>query len=142
MEIVAIAAAIVVILIAVSVLAVFLLFNEKKQPQCGLWYVELWNICHGYVVQLQFSGHTIVGRTSLLYYASGPVPTVPDVTVSSEHCMIFDQGGTLLIHNMSAVNPAVLNGRRLDFPTELKPGDRLEMGKSVFLITRVVSEEP
>ena len=141
MEIVAVSAAIVVILIAVAVLAVFLLFNEREQPKSGIWYVELWNICYGYVVQLQFSGHVIVGRNSLLYHASGPVPAEPDITVSNEHCMIFDQGGTLLVHNMSAVNPAVLNGRRVDFPTQFKPGDRLEMGKSVFLITRVMSEE-
>ena len=60
-----------------------------------------------------------------------------DPTVSREHCLLYEQDGMLMVWNMSAVNPAVINGYRLNTPAQLLAGDRLELGNSVYLVTRV-----
>ena len=139
MEWVVVIIALLMIAIAIAVLIVFLLATGKKEPVAtNLWYVELWNICYGYMAQLQFSGAIVVGRESLYRYISGSVIPEPDCTVSMEHCMLYEQGGQIFAANMSMVNPMVINGRRVNIPCVINPGDRLEMGRSVFLVTRVV----
>ena len=80
----------------------------------------------------------ILGRSSPYEWGSGPVPLEADITVSAEHCMLYDDNGTVRIYNLSAVNPALINGRRMSMPVQLNPGDRLELGKSVFMVTRVM----
>ena len=51
--------------------------------------------------------------------------------------MLYEQDGMLLIWNLSAVNPTVLNGYRINTPQRIVPGDRIELGNSVFLVTSV-----
>lgn len=112
--------------------------NERKQHYPGAsWLVELWNIGCGCRMELRFTNTYILGRLSMYDHVSGCWPVEPDQTVSREHCMLYDQDGALWAWNMSAVNPAAINGFRLNQPVQVMPGDRLEMGSSVYLITRV-----
>ena len=134
-------AAIVMIITAAAVVTMLLLAsqNEKQDHDqvSGLWKLEFWNIAKGYRVNLEFQGSTVLGRNSLFPGNGYPDPAEQDITVSRQHCMLYEQDGMLLIWNLSAVNPADLNGHRLNAPQCLSPGDRLKLGHSVFLVTRV-----
>ena len=122
--------------IAVMVLVMRLHQEEETDDQSGEnWYVELWNIRQGYQVEFQFANTCILGRLSLFENAS--VPVQMDPTISREHCMLYEQDGALLVWNMSEVNPAAINGHRLNQPMQLICGDRIELGNSVYLVTRV-----
>ena len=107
----------------------------RRYPGGITWRVEMWNISQGYQVVLQFTNTFVLGRMSLYECIVSNRPMAMDATVSREHCMFYEQGGMLLMWNMSAVNPALVNGHRIDQPMPVVPGDRLEMGNSVFLIT-------
>lgn len=133
-----------IIIMGVMVIASAVIIVNSGQPTRrrprynGInWYVELWNISYGYQVELRFTNTFVLGRMSLHDNITGRRPLEMDPTVSREHCMLYEQEGMLLVWNMSAVNPAVINGYRLNQPAQVLPGDRLELGNSVFLITRV-----
>ena len=101
------------------------------------WRIELWNISNGYRVDLHFVNTCVLGRMSIYQNIVEGHPMEQDCTISREHCMLYEQDGMILIWNMSAVNPAAINGYRLNIPQQIVPGDRLELGNSVFLLTRV-----
>lgn len=111
--------------------------DKELYPAATAWYVEMWSIRDGHRVDLRFYNTCVLGRMTLLEHMSGGYPRQPDSTVSREHCMLYEQDGMLFAGNLSAVNPAIINGYRLNFPRQLCPGDRLELGNSVFLVTRV-----
>ena len=132
------AAIVTIVTVAVIVAAVLLAQPaQQTQPQFHRsWSVELWDIAHGYPVNFVLCNHTAVGREDLFPPMVGRL-IQPDGTVSRQHCMLYEQDGTLWIWNLSAVNPAAVNGHRLNSPQPLMPGDRLELGNSTFLVTRV-----
>lgn len=132
----------IIIIITAAVMATMLLLEvqerkQEKHQSYGLWKVELWNIAKGSCVNLEFRGSMVLGRNDLFHDAVYNHPVEQDVTVSRQHCMLYEQDGILLIWNLSAVNPADLNGYRINAPQCLRPGDKLKMGHSVFLITRI-----
>lgn len=100
------------------------------------WHVELWNISQGYQVELRFINTFVFGRMSLYENITAGWPMEMDATISREHCLLYEQNGMLLAWNMSAINPAVINGYRILQPVHLMQGDRMELGNSVFLVTR------
>lgn len=106
-------------------------------PPEGSWNVELWNIAQGYRVNYLFPCEAIVGRDSLFSNIREAGTIQMDVTVSRQHCMLYEQGDGLYVWNLSTVNPTAVNGYRLTEPQRLVPGDRLELGNSTFLVTRV-----
>lgn len=111
--------------------------DNRNHYEMNLWHVEMWHIRYGYQVDLRFMNTCTMGRAALAQCIVRNHPSQIDPTISREHCMFYEQGGVLLAWNMSAVNPAVINGYRLNQPVQLMPGDRLELGNSVFLVTRV-----
>lgn len=133
--------AVVVIATALAVLAVVLWDNRRSNqaPTCyqTTWNIELWNIGQGFCVNLVFVNNTILGRHTIYYSAAGCTSEEMDRSISREHCMIYEQDGTIWVWNLSAVNPATINGIRLNVPQPLIPGQRLGMGNSTFLVTRV-----
>lgn len=133
--------AIVMIITAAAVVTMLLLSSqnekqEQSQPN-GIWRIELWNIAKGYRVNLEFRGSIVLGRGNLFALNGTGDSPEHDITVSRQHIMLYEQDGMLLVWNLSAVNPADLNGHRLNRPQCLTPGDRLKLGHSVFLATRV-----
>lgn len=134
--------AVVLLLGGIAIAAAILYVNNRHQdelayPAAAVWHVEMWSIRDGYQVDYRFYNTCVIGRNTLYERIVGRYPSQPDTTVSREHCMLYEQNGVLYAGNLSAVNPAVINGYRLNIPTQLMPGDRLELGNSVFLITRV-----
>ena len=134
---------IVVILLGGMAIAAALLYAGSVRPDKELyaaataWHVEMWSIRDGYQVDLRFLNTCVLGRMTLLNHMTGGHSRQPDPTVSREHCMLYEQDGMLFAGNLSAVNPAIINGYRLNIPRQLCPGDRMELGNSVFLVTRV-----
>ena len=145
MKIWILAAGVIVLIITVAIVVTMLLLdmqNRKREQdqEFSPWDVEFWNIAKGYCVNVQFQNNTVIGRNELFPDSVILNGTNIDITVSRQHCMLYEQDGVLLIWNLSAVNPADLNGYRLNAPMVLRTGDRLKMGNSVFLVTRMENE--
>lgn len=139
------AAGLIVLIVTVAVAVTMLLLDmqERKRERVqenSNWLVEFWNIARGYCVKVQFQNNTVIGRNELFPDNEILHGTNIDITVSRQHCMLYEQDGVLLIWNLSAVNPADLNGYRLNSPMVLRSGDRLKMGNSVFLVTRLEND--
>lgn len=135
---IALAALLVLAGIAVGTMVLILRIQRRDimdDAQMDSWYVELWHIRLGYRIELRFDGVCVLGRASLCENAC--VPVEMDPTISREHCMLYEQEDILWAWNMSMVNPAAINGHRLNQPMQLKCGDRIELGNSVFLVTRI-----
>lgn len=135
-------AAVLVILTITGMAIVIVAFVGKRDRQEGWepddqWCVEMWNISQGYMLRLQFANNLVLGRGNLYSYVVDTIPVNMDATISREHCMLYEQNDRIYVWNMSAVNPAMINGRRLNQPMLLQVGDRLELGNSVFLVTNV-----
>jgi len=125
---------------AVSLVIILSHMNQREQliRQPGKqWHMELWNIRYGYKVELSFSNSITVGRYNLQpsTFAGKPIPE--DSTVSREHILVYEQNKVLWMWNLSTVNPAGINGHRLNEPKQLEPGMRIELGNSVFLLTNI-----
>jgi Protein of unknown function (DUF3662)/FHA domain len=55
---------------------------------------------------------------------------VNDSNVSREHAEIRPRGGSWVLRDLGSTNGSSLNGRRIDGPEVLKPGDEIELGTS------------
>jgi pSer/pThr/pTyr-binding forkhead associated (FHA) protein len=56
---------------------------------------------------------------------------VDDPNVSRTHAEIRPRGGSWVVSDLGSTNGSRLNGRRLDGPEVLKPGDEIELGTTV-----------
>jgi hypothetical protein len=56
---------------------------------------------------------------------------VNDSNVSREHAEIRPRGGSWVLTDLGSTNGSSLNGRRIDGPEVLKPGDEIELGTSL-----------
>ena len=54
-----------------------------------------------------------------------------DPNVSRQHAEIRPRGGSWVLTDLGSTNGSVLNGRRIEGPEVLKPGDEIEVGTSV-----------
>jgi hypothetical protein len=53
-----------------------------------------------------------------------------DPNVSRRHAELRPRGGSWVLSDLGATNGVVLNGRRIDGPEVVRPGDRIELGTS------------
>jgi hypothetical protein len=53
-----------------------------------------------------------------------------DPNVSRQHAELRARGGSWVLSDLGATNGVVLNGRRIDAPEPVRPGDRIELGTS------------
>ena len=136
---------IIIICTATALSIIIILNNDHRDNYADTepgrkWFVEIWNIRHGVKIELVFYSTITLGRYSL-YTGVKEMQQIPeDTSVSREHLLLYDQGGALWAWNLSAVNPAKINGHRLNEPQRLHMGNRLELGNSVFLVTKVRCE--
>jgi hypothetical protein len=56
---------------------------------------------------------------------------VDDANVSRTHAEIRPRGGSWVLTDLGSTNGSRLNGRRLEGPEVLKPGDEIELGTSI-----------
>jgi hypothetical protein len=53
-----------------------------------------------------------------------------DPNVSREHAELRPRGGSWVLTDLGSTNGSSVNGRRIDAPTVVKPGDELELGST------------
>jgi FHA domain-containing protein len=54
-----------------------------------------------------------------------------DPNVSREHAEVRPRGAAWVLSDLGSTNGSVLNGRRIDHPEVIKPGDEIEIGTSI-----------
>jgi Protein of unknown function (DUF3662)/FHA domain len=54
-----------------------------------------------------------------------------DPNVSRQHAELRPRGGSWVLTDLGSTNGSSVNGRRIDAPTVVKPGDEIELGTSV-----------
>jgi hypothetical protein len=57
--------------------------------------------------------------------------TLSDPNVSRQHAEIRPRGGSWVLSDLGSTNGTLLNGRRIDRPEVIKPGDEIELGTSL-----------
>jgi Protein of unknown function (DUF3662)/FHA domain len=77
------------------------------------------------------------GRTELLGADGGVIGrsrdcdvTVEDPNISRHHAEIRPSGGSWIVRDLGSTNGVKVNGRRIQGPQSLKPGDVIELGTS------------
>jgi hypothetical protein len=74
----------------------------------------------------------VVGPTGVTVGRSRQCDVVlSDPNVSRQHAEIRPRGGGWMLNDLGSTNGSTLNGRRIDGPEMLKPGDEIEVGTSV-----------
>jgi pSer/pThr/pTyr-binding forkhead associated (FHA) protein len=56
---------------------------------------------------------------------------IDDPNVSRRHAEIRPRGGSWVLTDLGSTNGSSLNGRRIDSPEVIRPGDEIELGTSV-----------
>jgi hypothetical protein len=64
------------------------------------------------------------------------VPLTFDTFVSSVHARAHDRDGVLWIEDVGSTNGTKVNGQRIDQPTKLNRGDRLQVGETLLEVQR------
>jgi hypothetical protein len=59
-----------------------------------------------------------------------------DNYISQLHAKISDRNGSWVIEDLGSTNGTYLNQRKVTIPTELAPGDRIRVGKTVLEVRR------
>jgi pSer/pThr/pTyr-binding forkhead associated (FHA) protein len=54
-----------------------------------------------------------------------------DTYISQQHARISNRNGTWVVEDMGSTNGTYLNQRKVSVPTEIGPGDRIRVGKTV-----------
>jgi pSer/pThr/pTyr-binding forkhead associated (FHA) protein len=57
---------------------------------------------------------------------------IDDTYASQQHARVFDTGGSFHVEDLGSTNGTYVNGRKISYPLELRPGDRIKIGKTVF----------
>jgi hypothetical protein len=74
----------------------------------------------------------IVGPTGVTLGRSSKCDVVlDDANVSRQHAELRPRGGSWVLTDLGSTNGSSVNGRRIDAPTVVKPGDEIELGTSV-----------
>lgn len=64
------------------------------------------------------------------------VPTTYDVYSSTLHARLYRRGDQLLVEDLGSTNGTYVNSERITKPTKLARGDLLQIGATVFEVTR------
>lgn len=81
----------------------------------------------GLIVRLESGEEWIIGRDPDVCYQ-----VIEDPMVSRKHVIIRKEDDVFVAENLSAVNPATLNGTPIDEPVQLHEGDILSIGTIAF----------
>ena len=74
--------------------------------------------------------HVLIGR-------SPESDVVLDDTYASEqHARIFRNEDSFFVEDLGSTNGTYVNGRKISYPLELRPEDRIKIGKTVFEFRR------
>lgn len=74
-----------------------------------------------------------IGNEVLLGRADSCAINLPDDTFASTlHARVYAAEGGVLVDDLGSTNGTHVNGGRIDRPTPLHPGDRLQVGNTIF----------
>src|SRR5438445_156235 len=62
--------------------------------------------------------------------------------VSRKHCEIFEKKGLLLVKDLGSSNGTFVNGKRLQEPRVLEPGDELTIGQVKLKVAKIGEAPP
>jgi pSer/pThr/pTyr-binding forkhead associated (FHA) protein len=57
---------------------------------------------------------------------------IDDTYASQQHARVFDSNGAFYVEDLGSTNGTYVNGRKISYPLELRQGDRIKIGKTVF----------
>ncbi|HEY5526317.1 MAG TPA: FHA domain-containing protein [Candidatus Anoxymicrobiaceae bacterium] len=57
---------------------------------------------------------------------------IDDTYASQQHARIFANDDTFFVEDLGSTNGTYVNGRKISYPLELRVGDRIKIGKTVF----------
>ena len=77
---------------------------------------------------IQIADSLVIGREGDL--------VVADPEISRRHCAIRVVDGTLVVDDLQSLNGTWVNGKRIEFPTLLAPGDTIGLGTSAIEVVR------
>ncbi len=60
---------------------------------------------------------------------------IEDDTVSRRHAHFFNESEGIYLENLSRVNPTLINDERIHGKVLLKPGDKIQIGQTIFLFS-------
>jgi pSer/pThr/pTyr-binding forkhead associated (FHA) protein len=92
--------------------------------------VVLLNERGGKVSSHRLSGTLQIGRASTCDIRPS------DNYISQLHAKISDRNGSWVIEDLGSTNGTYLNQRKVTIPTELAPGDRIRVGKTVLEVRK------
>jgi hypothetical protein len=64
------------------------------------------------------------------------IPTTYDIYSSTLHARIFHEGNRLLVEDLGSTNGTFVNSERISKPTRLRRGDMVQVGATVFEVSR------
>jgi pSer/pThr/pTyr-binding forkhead associated (FHA) protein len=73
-----------------------------------------------------------VAEEATLGRAAGCTITVEDTYASQLHARLFQRDGALHVEDLGSTNGTYVNGRKVDTPLPVKPGDKVKVGATVF----------
>jgi len=83
--------------------------------------------------QLAGTSFLLTDVESTVGRAPGCAVLLDDPTVSSRHAKLSPQADRLVVHDLGSRNGTLVNGRRVDGPTDVAVGDRIGVGPNVEL---------
>ncbi len=57
---------------------------------------------------------------------------IDDTYASQQHARVYESNGGFMVEDLGSTNGTYVNGRKISYPLELRPGDRIKIGKTVF----------
>jgi hypothetical protein len=57
---------------------------------------------------------------------------IDDTYASQQHARVFESNGAFQVEDIGSTNGTYVNGRKISYPLELRQGDRVKIGKTVF----------
>ena len=95
--------------------------KKKEQPQLVVITADR-NVGARYMLTEDIS----IGR------AANSSVIIDDTYASQQHARVFAQNDSYRVEDLGSTNGTYVNGRKISYPLELRVGDRIKIGKTVF----------
>jgi pSer/pThr/pTyr-binding forkhead associated (FHA) protein len=81
------------------------------------------------------SSHRLAGTLNIGRGSSASIKP-NDTYISTEHARIYSRNGSWVVEDLGSTNGTYLNQRKVTVPTEITPGDRIRVGKTVIEVRK------
>jgi hypothetical protein len=103
----------------------------QRKKGAGVWVVKVVQGPSALMgITVPINGPVVIGRSP------GADIVIGDDFVSGKHTRISPAGDGAIIEDLSSTNGTVLNGQRLAAPTQLRPGDAIDIGSVKLKVDR------